>query len=571
MKLGLHARLGVLFAAFGVLATGLTGLYAYRQAGELLVQAAERDVLSTTQVFGRRVAAVFSRIAADSREAAQLRITREIAAGNNDPRLKALLADAFKATMDTNPRYFQVRLISAGDHGLELVRLDRDGQGTVQVDGDALQEKAHFPYVFQTLQLRQGEVYLSNIGIHHESGSHAALNQPTLHVASPVVSEDGKPLGVIVIGVDVNRVFDDLRAGIPPNLKLLLANEWGDFLIHPDTSQAFAFDQGRRVLLQETFPEVEPLLKGVVQPALVRGDFNDGGGARPVLGAFVRLRLAPEAREGEVVLGMAEPLDAILESTRTLGHTVLQIVLAFSAIAIGLAYVVSRLVTRPLKQMTREVRRFSSERVVGELPVARDDELGELARGFHEMQRNVRASMAELQASREHLADQARRDPLTGLHNRAGFIERLEHSLAAARRSGQALALLFVDLDRFKRVNDEHGHAVGDRALKQAAQRLGSVVREVDTVGRVGGDEFVILLEAVHDERDAGRVAQALIERFAEPLSVEGLRIDIGVSVGIALFPRDGHDVASLMERADEAMYRSKSEAGNRYSVFGNL
>ncbi|MEW6705842.1 MAG: diguanylate cyclase [Pseudomonadota bacterium] len=571
MKLGLHARLGLLFAAFGVLATGLTGLYAYRQARELLVQAAERDLLVTTQVFGHRMTAVFSRIAADARESAQWRLSRNIAAAGADAQQQALLADTFKAMLDTNPRYFQVRLISAGGHGLELVRVDRDGGGALEVTGDALQEKAHFPYVFRTLQLARGEVFLSKIGIHHEAGSHAALNQPTLHVASPVVDDAGRTLGVVVIGVDVRRVFDELRAALPPYMKLMLANQWGDFLIHPDPSQAFAFDQGRRVLLQETFPTVEPLLRGVAQPVLERAQLNDGRLVQPVLGAFVQAPLAPEARESEVVLGIAEPLDDILRSARALARETAQIVAACSAVAIGLAILLARLVTRPLKQMTREVRRFSAGSAMGELPTARRDELGELARGFHEMQHKVRASMAELQASREHLADQARRDPLTGLHNRTGFLERLEHSIAAARRQGHALALLFVDLDRFKRVNDLHGHAVGDQALKQAAQRLRSVVREVDTVGRLGGDEFVILLEAVNDERDAGRVAQALIECFAEPVEVGGVPIELGLSVGISLFPRDGSDVASLMERADEAMYHSKSGAGNRYSVFGNL
>jgi diguanylate cyclase (GGDEF)-like protein len=571
MKTGLHTRLGLLFAAFGVLATGLTGLYAYQQARVMLVEAAERDLLATTQVFARRMTAVFGRVGADARAAAQLELARRVAGGEADAQQRALLTDGFRALLDTNPRYFQIRLIGARDHGLELVRVDRDGAGTVTVEGDALQEKGHFPYVFRTLQLQRGEVFLSKMGIHHEAGSHAALNQPTLNVSSPVVAEDGRPLGVVVIGVDVRRTFDDLRSGIPHHLKLLLANEWGDFLIHPDPTQAFAFDQGRRVLLQETFPAVEPLLRGVAQPVLEQGELSEDGVARPVLGAFVQQRLAPEAREGDVVLGIAEPLDDILQSTHVLGSTMVQIVLAFSAVAIGLAVLAARLVTRPLKQMTREVRRFSAERVIGELPTERGDELGELARGFHEMQRNVRASMAELQASRERLADQARRDPLTGLHNRSGFLDRLEHSLASARRNGHALALLFVDLDRFKRINDRHGHAVGDQALKQAAQRLKTSVREVDTVGRLGGDEFVILLEAVNDERDAGRVAQALIERFAEPIEADGLRIELGLSIGISLFPRDGHDVASLMERADEAMYHSKSEAGNRYSVFGNL
>ncbi len=573
MKYGLRTRLGLLLAAFGVLATGLTGWYAYQQARVLLVEAAERDLVTSTQMFGRRLSAVFARIGADAREVAQLQLAREIAAADGaTPAERARLADSFKAMLNTNPRYFQVRLISASQHGLELVRLDRDGAESVAVDGDALQEKAHFPYVFNALQLKRGEVFLSKIGIHHEADSHAALNQPTLNVASPVMGADGKPAGVVVIGVDVNRVFNDLRADIPGYLKLFLANEWGDFLIHPDPSQAFAFDQGRRVLLQDAFPEAEPLLSQPGPPKLVQASLPDrGGDARDVLGAFVRLRLAPDARGGDVVLGIAEPLEDILQSTRVLGRTMLQIVLALSAGAILLAMLAARLVTRPIQQMTREVQRFSSDREVGELPTARDDEIGELARGFQQMQQNVRTSMAELQASREHLADQARRDALTGLHNRAAFIERLEHAIASSRRNGMALAMLFVDLDRFKQVNDRFGHATGDQTLQYVAQLLRRTVREADTVCRLGGDEFVILLESVSDERDAGRVAQALIERFAEPIVVDGAEIDIGLSIGISVYPRDGDDVMSLMRRADEAMYRSKSGSGNRYSVFGNL
>jgi diguanylate cyclase (GGDEF)-like protein len=179
--------------------------------------------------------------------------------------------------------------------------------------------------------------------------------------------------------------------------------------------------------------------------------------------------------------------------------------------------------------------------------------------------------MEQLTASRELLAHQALRDPLTHLHNRAAFIERLEQAIAEARRQQRSLALLFLDLDRFKLVNDTHGHAVGDAALVHAARLLRSAVRDTDTVGRLGGDEFVILLEAAGDERDAGRVAELLLTRFAQPLRVGALQIELGLSIGISLYPRDGLDVSSLMQRADEAMYRSKGGAGNRYSVFGDL
>jgi diguanylate cyclase (GGDEF)-like protein len=570
MRLGIRFRLGALLAAFGVLATGLTGLYSYLQSRELLLRAAERDLLSTTQVFGHRLDHVVNDIGADVRVLAELDLTRSIAqAAAGDEARKASLADAFHALLRANPQYFQVRLISARDHGIELVRVDRDAHGTVRVGEAELQEKGHFPYVFRALSLARGEAFLSKMGINHETGSHAALNQPTLHVSTPVREAGAPAQGLVVISVDVRRMFADLRADLPPYLKLFLANEWGDFLIHPDPSQTFGFDQGRRVLIQDHFAELAPLLQGAKTQQLARAQL----GAAPeesLLGAFVRLPLGREAHHGFVVLGIAEPLSEIVSDARTLGRTVLQIVVAFSAIAIMLAMFASRLVTRPLNQMTRELKRFSSEHVVGELPTARQDEIGDLARGFDEMQSRIASTMAELDASRNHLAHMARHDTLTGLPNRAVFLDRLEHAILSAKRNGGCLAVLFIDMDRFKHVNDTYGHGVGDDALVQSARLLQSAVREVDTVARWGGDEFVILLEAMDQEHEARRVAQALLDRFGRRMQVGDHSIDLGVSIGISLYPRDAFDATELIQRADEAMYLSKHRDGNRYSVFGN-
>jgi diguanylate cyclase len=571
MRLGIRFRLGVLLAAFGVLATGLTGLYSYTQSRALLVRAAERDLMTSTQVFGRRLSTVIRNVSGDVRMLTELELTRSIAtadAASQDTR-KAALADAFHAMLRANPDYFQVRFISAADHGLELVRVDREAQGTVRVPDPLLQEKAHFPYVFRALSLRAGEVFLSKMGINHELGSHAALNQPTLHVSSPVAGADGPPVGLIVISVDVNRVFGALKADLPSHLKLFLTNEWGDFLIHPDPAQAFGFDQGRRVLIQESFAEVEPLLHDSRQPLLARADFGQAE-PDPVLGAFIKLPLGREADNRFLVLGIAQPLSQILESTHILGRTTIQIVLAFSAIAIVLAMFAARLVTRPLNQMTREVKRFSDDHDVGELPTARQDEIGELARGFHEMQTRIRSTMAELDASRNRLAHMARHDTLTGLPNRSVFIDRLEHAILSTRRNGGCLAVLFIDLDRFKHINDSHGHAVGDLALVETAALMRSTVREVDTVARWGGDEFVILLEAMDEEHEARRVAETLLDRFSRPMAVGELKLDLGVSIGISMYPRDAFDAAELIQRADEAMYLAKHRQGNRYSVFGN-
>lgn len=569
MKLGIRFRLGALLAAFGVLATGLTGLYSFLQSRELLLRAAESDLMSSTQVFGRRLEHVVKGIGNDVRMLAELELTRQIAgpAPADEARKKAL-ADAFHALLRAHPQYFQVRLVSAGDHGLERVRVDRHLGGTTRVAEAELQEKGHFPYVFRALTLRSGEVSLSKMGINHETGTHSAHGQPTWHLSTPVREADGPALGLIVISVDVKRVFADLRADLPSHLKLFLANEWGDFLIHPDPSQAFGFDQGRRVLIQDQFAELAPLLGGQETQMLARtppaGDADDA-----LLGAFVRLPLGRAPDRSHVVLGIAQPLTDILAETRRLGSTVLQIVIGVSAVAIVLAMFASRLVTRPLNQMTRELKRFSQDHMVSELPTARRDEIGDLARGFDEMQSRIASALAELDASRNHLAHMARHDTLTGLANRAVFLDRLEHAIRSAKRNDGCLAVLFVDLDRFKHVNDTYGHAVGDQTLVQCARLLQSAVREVDTVARWGGDEFVILLEAMDQEHEARRVAQALLDGFSRHMQVGELRIDLGVSIGISLYPRDAVDAAGLIQRADEAMYLAKHREGNRYSVFG--
>lgn len=168
----------------------------------------------------------------------------------------------------------------------------------------------------------------------------------------------------------------------------------------------------------------------------------------------------------------------------------------------------------------------------------------------------------------EELEHLARRDYLTGLPNRALLSERLQQALAAAQRERRQLALLFLDLDRFKHINDSMGHSAGDRMLEQAAQRLERALRTEDTLARMGGDEFVVLMEHIHHEREAALLADKLIQTLAEPIEMQGVPIYLTTSIGISLYPQDADTVEALISNADAAMYRAKAAGRNTYQFY---
>lgn len=179
----------------------------------------------------------------------------------------------------------------------------------------------------------------------------------------------------------------------------------------------------------------------------------------------------------------------------------------------------------------------------------------------------IQTEMA-LREQQEHLKAIATHDALTGVPNRALLHQRLEHALAVSRRSGRLLALLFIDLDRFKDVNDSLGHAAGDEVLREVATRLSGCLREVDTIARHGGDEFVVLLEEVERREEVEQVTARMQEVLAEPLVVEGQEVGVTISIGVALYPRDGEEVSTLIRRADLAMYRAKEVGRNTVQFY---
>jgi diguanylate cyclase (GGDEF)-like protein/PAS domain S-box-containing protein len=191
------------------------------------------------------------------------------------------------------------------------------------------------------------------------------------------------------------------------------------------------------------------------------------------------------------------------------------------------------------------------------------DKAGQLAGYFGKFH-----DLSRLHESEKRLSQLAYYDVLTGLPNRHLFLDRMRMAITQARRANRRMGLFFIDLDRFKQVNDTMGHDIGDELLKTVAQRLKSVTREVDTVARLGGDEFTLILPNLQDDRDALLVATKILDIFQPPIQIGAHHLLASPSIGISLFPDHGEDEPTLLRRADAAMYHAKSDGGNTYRMY---
>src|SRR5438045_1450154 len=175
--------------------------------------------------------------------------------------------------------------------------------------------------------------------------------------------------------------------------------------------------------------------------------------------------------------------------------------------------------------------------------------------------------ISDRKRAEEQIEFHAYHDVLTHLPNRRLFTDRLALGINRARRSGRSLAVMFIDLDHFKTVNDTFGHTAGDELLLEMSQRLRECIREDDTVARIGGDEFTIILSELRHPEDAAQVAQKILDMVQLPMTISGMPVEISASIGIALYPVDGFDVETLLRNADSAMYRAKESGRNNYQL----
>ncbi len=284
----------------------------------------------------------------------------------------------------------------------------------------------------------------------------------------------------------------------------------------------------------------------------------------PLEGEHLILKTRPIAKglRALVALPRAEltrPLDIL--TFKAMLITLLCLATAAAVLTLTLHFIL----TRPLRVLHAATREIGRGVLQPSIALQGNDELGELGRAVREMG-------DKLALSQNRIEQLALHDPLTGLPNRKSFQMELERALDRARREQQLLAVLFLDLDNFKYINDSYGHESGDAMLCALAQRLGNALRGGDrvcksTTTRQGGDEFLILIEDIRSAEDAGNTAGRLLLTLREPFSVEGHALHVTGSIGITVYPNDGDDYATLIRNADLAMYQAK-QAGKNTSHF---
>jgi diguanylate cyclase (GGDEF)-like protein len=265
---------------------------------------------------------------------------------------------------------------------------------------------------------------------------------------------------------------------------------------------------------------------------------------------------------GHLVPGVESPTKGLAEALA------IPTLVAFTGLLMaGGGYVVWDLASA----VSRTASLVATAQPAGEMSGPRHDEIGTLMVAFNRMMGTIEQQADEINQfpkRLEQLTRQAFRDPLTGLPNRALFMDRLSHGLTRARRRHEHVAVLFLDLDRFKVINDTLGHTVGDQLLVEVSNRLGSSLRPGDTVARLGGDEFGLLLEDVADAETAELVALRIEAELAKPLSFEGREVFVTASIGIALSSERLGTPEEVLRDADLAMYHAKAKGKARHEIF---
>jgi two-component system sensor histidine kinase/response regulator len=311
---------------------------------------------------------------------------------------KSRLQDMFAALIFNHPWYAQIRLIGVADQGREIVRVEQGAHGILRVPGNQLQHKGVRKYFQNALEEPPGKVFWSAIELNRENGKLSVPDQPVLRAAMPVAGKYGTPVGIVIINVDIRRVFDTAREVLSPDITLYVANQSGDYLYHPDTSKTFGFEHGQRYLIQQDF--TDEALKTDTNSSLVLQDVQPQGQSEPVIAHLSRLSLQGVGADS-MIIALTRPRAQVLADIDKARQHSTGLIAPFVVVALFIVIWMVELFTGPLERITREVSRYVPGRRLFLAEQQRKDEVGQLAQAFARMAERIDQQVLQLQEQNE--------------------------------------------------------------------------------------------------------------------------------------------------------------------------
>jgi diguanylate cyclase (GGDEF)-like protein len=379
------------------------------------------------------------------------------------------------------------------------------------------------------------------------------INRPIFTLGAPVLDADGHFAGMVSSSLESARIAAFLgRTDLGPATRTFMVDLTGRVIAHPEQDLVTAFAD----------LSSQPSVAAMLADSAPAGALRIAGARGGLLAGYARV---PALGWGVIV---ERPASAGLDAIHTKLDLVFGGLLLVIAAAAGFGVLAAGRLSRPLATLAVAVDRLATGDSTAPLPVAGFTEIVRLAATFSHLRKQLDARTAERELAEEALKHQALHDGLTGLANRILFTDRLDHAIARTDRHADSLAVLFLDLNDFKGINDNFGHEQGDVVLVAVAARLRACLRSADTGARFGGDEFTMLLEGIGGQAGAIRVAKRIGAELARPIQLAGREVVVTASIGIAVI-RPRSSATQLLREADQAMYRAKRQGpGHLYEVF---
>ncbi|MDF1796372.1 MAG: diguanylate cyclase [Coxiellaceae bacterium] len=453
---------------------------------------------------------------------------------------KKRLQVIFKSMLESNPDYTQLRYIGQDNNGMELVRVNQTNQGIHPVHDSSLQPKGSRDYFKKAISLSQGSVDFSEINYNVENGKVQYPYEVTLRALTPVYTTQQKVFGVLAINVNIQRHLRNIISTTTPNYDIMLYDSFGDFFIFDKKNKQLQYIKKNH--------KIDGNILGIkdISTATQLLSFIEDDTSRVTISRKIYSNSTKDKSILTIVVSVPK------QDIQAHDHSLILIALGMATILYILAafivYLYVRGIIKPLSDMTYTIfnsSHHSEEKM--DLPTHLNSEIGLLAQAF--------------EVKTRQLSQLAMYDSLTGLINRKAFHERLAKAIKHSKRKHKMVCVLYIDINKFKDINDTYGHDYGDDLLRQFAQALVNTSRLDETCARVGGDEFAVIIQ---DDKLNKVAIQTIVQRYQDNLNktyvVKGVVMNVLVAGGLSVYPIDTLNADELIMHADRAMYTSKAK-----------